>query len=108
MSAARDRGVADAVSTVVHRLASTKHRHAICNRHHLVELVRDEDHRLAVGSHRAQCLEELLRLLRREHRGRLVHDQNPGLAVERLKDLDSLLLATDSCQIRAVGSTPSP
>ena len=76
-----------------HRLASTKHGHAICNRHHLVELVRDEDHRLAVGRHRAQRLEELLRLLRREHRGRLVHDQNPRLAVERLQDLDPLLLA---------------
>ncbi len=48
---------------------------------------------LAVGRHRAQCLEELLRLLRREHRSRLVHDQNSGLAVQRLENLDPLLLA---------------
>ncbi len=32
-------------------------------------------------------------LLRREHRGRLVHDQHPGIPVERLQDLDALLLA---------------
>ena len=29
----------------------------------------------------------------REDRGRLVHDQDPRLAVERLQDLDALLLA---------------
>ena len=43
--------------------------------------------------HRAQRLEERVGLLRREHRGRLVHDQDPRLAVERLQDLDALLLA---------------
>ena len=32
-------------------------------------------------------------LLRREHGGRLVEDQDPRLAVERLQDLDPLLLA---------------
>ena len=37
--------------------------------------------------------EELLRLLRREHGGRLVEDEDVGAAVERLQDLDALLLA---------------
>ena len=37
--------------------------------------------------------EELVRLLRREHRGRLVEDEEVGAAVERLQDLDALLLA---------------
>ena len=34
-----------------------------------------------------------LGLLRRQHGGRLVEDQDPRLAVERLQDLDPLLLA---------------
>ena len=37
--------------------------------------------------------EQLARLLRRQHRGRLVEDQDLGAAVERLQDLDALLLA---------------
>ena len=37
--------------------------------------------------------EQLLRLLRRQHRGRLVEDEDVGAAVERLQDLDALLLA---------------
>ena len=37
--------------------------------------------------------EQLARLLRREHGGRLVEDQDVGAAVERLQDLDALLLA---------------
>ena len=41
----------------------------------------------------ADDLEELLRLLRREHRRRLVEDEDVRLAVERLEDLDALLLA---------------
>ena len=42
---------------------------------------------------RAQDLEQLPRLLRRQHRRRLVEDQDVGAAVERLQDLDALLLA---------------
>ena len=37
-------------------------------------------------------LEELLRLLRREHRRRLVEDEDVRLAIERLEDLHALLL----------------
>ena len=68
-------------------------RHAVGDGQHLVELVRDEDHGLALLGHRAERGEERDRLLRREHRGRLVHDQDPRLAVQRLQDLDALLLA---------------
>ena len=60
---------------------------------HLVQLVRDEDDRAAVGRHRAQRLEQRARLLRGQHRGRLVEDQHARVAVERLEDLDALLLA---------------
>ena len=76
-----------------HRAAAAQHRHAVGDCHHLVELVRDEDHRLPLGRHRAQRLEQRIGLLWREHRGRLVHDQHPGFPVERLQDLDPLLLA---------------
>ena len=58
-----------------------------------MQLVRDEDDRAAVGRHRAQGREERARLLRREHRGRLVEDQHARVAVQRLEDLDALLLA---------------
>ena len=39
----------------------------------------------------AQNPEQVIGLLRREHAGRLVQDQNPCAAVERLQDLHSLL-----------------
>ena len=58
-----------------------------------MQLVRDEDHRLSLLRHRAQRPEQRVGLLRREHRGRLVHDQDARLAVEGLQDLDALLLA---------------
>ena len=51
--------------------------------------------------HRAERGEERHRLLRREHRGRLVHDQDARLAVERLQDLDALLLADRELPDRA-------
>ena len=73
--------------------AAAQHRHAVGDREHLVQLVGDEDHGAPVGRHRTQRLEEGLRLLRRQHRGRLVHDQDAGVAVESLQDLDPLLLA---------------
>ncbi len=58
-----------------------------------MQLVRDEDDRAPVVGHRPQRLEQRARLLRRQHGGRLVEDQDARLAVERLQDLDPLLLA---------------
>ncbi len=58
-----------------------------------MQLVGDEDDRAAVGGHGAQRLEQRAGLLRRQHRGRLVQDQHARVAVERLEDLDALLLA---------------
>ena len=49
----------------------------------------------------AQDLEQLGRLLRRQHRRRLVEDQDVGAAVERLQDLDALLLADGDVSTRA-------
>ena len=57
-----------------------------------MELVRDEDDRAPVAGHRANRLEERLGLLRGEHGSRLVEDEDARLLVERLQDLDTLLL----------------
>ena len=57
---------------------------------HLVELVGDEEERVAVVAHRAQGVEQLVDLLRHEHRGRLVEDDDPRAAVEHLEDLHPL------------------
>ena len=75
------------------RLAAPEHGDPVGDLEHLVQLVRDEDDRLPLGLERLDDLEELLRLLRREHGGRLVEDEDLGAAVERLQDLDALLLA---------------
>ena len=73
--------------------AAPQRRDPVGDLEHLVQLVRDEDDRLALRSSATEDLEELLRLLRRQHGGRLVEDQDLRAAVERLQDLDALLLA---------------
>jgi hypothetical protein len=67
--------------------------HAVADLHHLVELVRDEHDGVAVGRVAAQELEQAARLLRRQDGGRLVHDQDAGVAEQGLEDLDLLLQA---------------
>ncbi len=55
------------------------------------ELVGDEDDGAAVGLELADDRQQLLDLRRREHRRRLVEDEAPGVAHQRLDDLDPLL-----------------
>jgi len=62
------------------------------DRHHLFELVRDEDDGALLRRHQPKRLEEVIRLLGRELRGRLVEDQDAGAAIQDLEDLDALLL----------------
>ncbi len=57
------------------------------------ELVRDVEDRAAFRGELAQHDEQLLHLLRGEHRGRLVHDQQRGVEQQRPHDLDALPLA---------------
>ena len=57
-----------------------------------MELVGDDDKALAVGLHVAHDGEQLLRLLRRQHGGRLIEDENIRAAIENLHDLHRLLL----------------
>ena len=73
--------------------SSAHHSDSVRQLKHLVELVTDEDDRLSCGVQVAQALEELARLLRSEHSGRLVHDQHIDIAIQQLEDLNLLLCA---------------
>ena len=74
-------------------LAGAQHQDAVADRHHLGELVRDEDDRQALPDQQLQRGEERIGFGRRQHRRRLVEDQHARVAVERLQDLDALALA---------------
>ncbi len=73
-------------------LTVAQHRHPVGQPHDLVELVRDEDDGDTARREPADLLEQRLRLAHRQHGGRLVHDQHPGVAADRLGDLDHLLV----------------
>ena len=89
------------------RPAAAQHRDPVGQLEHLAELVGDEDDRGAhVLSKRAQDPEEVGRLLRREHGGRLVQDQDARISVERLDDLDPLLLANRELLDPGIGIHP--
>ncbi len=71
-----------------------QHRDLVGEGHHLAELVGDHQDRVLAGmGHVAQHAENLVGLLRREHRGRLVENQEAALEIDLLEDLDLLLLA---------------
>ena len=53
----------------------------------------DEDQRQALAGHFLQRREQSLGLDIGQHRGWLVEDQDAGVVIERLEDLDALLLA---------------
>jgi hypothetical protein len=78
-----------------------QHGHAVGQLQNFVQLVRDEDQPVAVGGHLAQNDKEIGHFLRCEHGRRLVEHEQRRAAVERLDDLDALLLShrqiTDHC-----------
>src|SRR6185503_1161401 len=74
-------------------LSRTQNGDAVGDREHLTELVRDEDQGLAFVAKLPDDREELVDLLRCEHRGRLVEDEQLGAAIKHLQDLDALLQA---------------
>ncbi len=74
-------------------LAAAQDRGRIAKRDDLVQLVGNVEDRAAACGEAAQHLEQLLDLLRRQHRGRLVHDQETRIEQQRAHDLDSLPLA---------------
>ena len=74
-------------------LAAPDDRDPVRDLEDLVQLVADEDDAVALLGEPPQDREDLLGLLGREDGGRLVEDEDPGVAVERLEDLDPLLPA---------------
>ena len=93
MSDASDCGVALGGAHGGDAPARAQDRDAVGDRHHLVQLVGDEDHRPSLGRDLAQRREERVGLVGREHRRRLVEDEDPRVLVERVEDLHPLLLA---------------
>ena len=60
---------------------------------HLLQLVADVEDRAALGRQALEHDEQLVGLLRRQHRGRLVEDEQLRILQQRAHDLDALALA---------------
>jgi len=77
----------------VDSLATPDDRDSVGDLKYLVQLVRDEDDGHALSGQSPEDFEELVCFLWSQDGGRLVEDQDVGVPVERLQDLDALLLA---------------
>ena len=76
-----------------HDLAAAQDRGAVAQGFDLLQLVADVEDRAALGRELAEGLEQRVDLLRGQHRGRLVHDQELGALQQAADDLDPLALA---------------
>ena len=74
-------------------LAAAQDRRRVAEPFHLFELVADVEDRAALGLEAIEHDEELIGFLRRQHRGRLVEDQELRVLHQRAHDLDALALA---------------
>ncbi len=66
---------------------------AVADVHHLVQLVRDEDQRMAFLHHAPQRCKQIIDFLRGKDCGWLIEDDQPCAAVQRFHDLHPLLFA---------------
>ncbi|EWS52662.1 hypothetical protein X551_04550 [Methylibium sp. T29] len=90
----REVGIADGARIdLAGDLAAAQHRAVVTQRADLVELVADVEDGAAALGQLAQRDEQGLDGLRRQHRGRLVEDQQLGVGEQRAHDLDALALA---------------
>ena len=80
-----------------------QHGAAVGHGHDLGQLVGDEEDALALGGQILHDLHELVDLLRGQHGGRLVKDQDLIVAVEHLEDLGTLLHADGDILDQRVG-----
>jgi hypothetical protein len=78
-------------------------RRPVAERLDLLQLVADVEDRAALLGQPAQGGEELRHLLRRQHRGGLIHDQQLGILQQAADDLDTLALAHREIMHAAVG-----
>ena len=83
--------------------AAAQHHDAVAGGEDLVELVRNEDDRQASRHEHGEGAKQRLRLARRQHRRRLVEDEDARIAIERLEDLDALALAHSEAADGAIG-----
>ena len=95
--------VVSAVGSVDDVAAVAHHRDALAEREDLVQPVRDEEHRGALGAQRLDDAEEAVDLGRGERGGGLVHHDHARLGRERLRDLDDLLVGDREPARDAVG-----
>ena len=91
------------VAPLADEAAVAEDEDAVGDRHHLAELVADEDDGEALRDGEAEGAEERLGLLRGEDGGGLVEDEDAGVAVEGLEDLDALALADGEVGDAGVG-----
>ncbi len=73
--------------------ARAQYRRALAQRTDFVELVADVENAASLAAEPAQCREKLFHRLRRQHRRRLVHDQQLRLLQQAAHDLDPLPFA---------------
>ena len=74
-------------------LAAAQDRRGVAKPLHLVELVADVENRAAFALEPFEHDEELVGFLRRQHRGRLIENQQLRILHQRAHDLDALALA---------------
>ncbi len=72
---------------------AAQHRGTPAERTNLAQLVADEQHAAALGGQPSEHGEQLLGLLRGEHRGRLVENQQADVLHQAAHDLDALAFA---------------
>ena len=102
ISSARRPAVGPGDRQVGHPPAAAQHDDAVAQGQDLGQLVGDEDQAHAALGQAAQDAEQLLDLGRGEHGRGLVQDQDAGVAVEHLQDLDPLPLADREAAHRPV------
>ena len=88
---------------VTDHLAVAQHGGRVAHALHLFEAMRDVEDRLALGAQPLQRLEQLVGFLRRQHRGRLVEDDQLRRLQQAADDLDALALADRQVADQRIG-----
>ena len=89
-------------------LAAAQNGGGVAEPFHLFQLVADVEDRAALGLEAIEHGEELVGLLRGQHRGRLVEDQEFRILHQRAHDLDALALAHGQLPDLAFGIERKP